>query len=637
MSSNTSIVVAGLSFDTIRANLRDYLKTKPDFVDFDFEDSAIGTLLDLLAYNTYYNAFYANMATNEGFLDSAQLYDSVVSHAKTLGYTPTSAKGASANVRIRFTEPATSSERSLTIAKDSQFTSTINGVSYIFVTPKSYTIAANSTNGLQGYIKLVEGTPLTHRFIFTTANTSFVLPNANTESQCITITASIGGNVQTFLSGSAVDVSTVNSSAKVYYLEADRDQLYKISFGDNVFGIRPDYNSTVTVNYRVCNGIRGNGANNFSGPGSLGGRSNYTISVAERATGGAGPEDIESIRFKAPRFFETQNRAVTKSDYSNIILTLNPDLSGANVWGGEENVPPIYGKVYAAVKPIYGTLISTNRKNSIISQMKEYNVQSIDMEIVDPTYLYVVPTVTVRYNPKDTILTASQVADAVANRIISFEASTLNLFEKKFRFSRFLNYISLADQSVLDARATIDLQKRFAPSTIISTNYSLPFNQQLQKLGELEQISTDRAGSARHPGFGFLSSTRFTYSDVFHSHFDDNGFGVVRVYYKNDSLGRFGRVYTNFNAGIIDYDTGLLSLTGFQPNEYDGEIKINVRPVGENVGPIRNQILLIADATIKVVNDNTNNVDATVTNVNTIGSTTSLSSVTSAVETITTF
>jgi hypothetical protein len=146
MPANTAISVTGLSFDTIRANLRDFIKAKSEFADFDYEDSAIGSMLDLLAYNTYYNAFYANMATNESFLDSAQLYDSVVSHAKTLGYRPVSAVGATANVRISFTDTATLAQRSLNIVKNSQFTATINGVSYIFVTPKSYTISANSTN-----------------------------------------------------------------------------------------------------------------------------------------------------------------------------------------------------------------------------------------------------------------------------------------------------------------------------------------------------------------------------------------------------------------------------------------------------------------------------------------------------------
>ena len=213
MPANTAISVTGLSFDTIRANLRDFIKAKSEFADFDYEDSAIGSMLDLLAYNTYYNAFYANMAANESFLDSAQLYDSVVSHAKTLGYRPVSAVGATANVRISFTDTATLAQRSLNIVKNSQFTATINGVSYIFVTPKSYTISANSTNGFRGNIDITEGVPLTHRFLFNTANTSFILPNENVDTSSITITATVGSNTQSFIR--ADDIFTVNSSSKV--------------------------------------------------------------------------------------------------------------------------------------------------------------------------------------------------------------------------------------------------------------------------------------------------------------------------------------------------------------------------------------------------------------------------------------
>ena len=197
MATNSSLTVTGLDFDTIRLNLRNFLAGKPDFADFDFEDSAIGTLLDLLAYNTYYMSFYANMAANESFLDTAQIYENVASRAKMLGYTPTSARGATANVLVSFSTVANSTFRTITIAKDTQFRSTINGVAYTFVAPKAYPINANTTNGFRGYINITEGTPLTHRFAFTAANTSFVLPNANTDTSSITVSVT-----STFLASS---------------------------------------------------------------------------------------------------------------------------------------------------------------------------------------------------------------------------------------------------------------------------------------------------------------------------------------------------------------------------------------------------------------------------------------------------
>jgi len=627
MPANSTITVTGLSFDTIRANLRNYISSKSEFADFDFEDSSIGTLLDLLAYNTYYNAFYVNMATNESFLDSAQKYDSVVSHAKNLGYLPTSSKGAVANLYVRFGISSSPSVQTLTIAKNSQFTASVNGSSYTFVTPKSYSISANSSGIFSGYINIIEGTPLTHNYLYTTSNTSFILPNPNAEVSSITVSARVNGNTQTFAFAS--DIFTVNSSAKVYYVDADRDGLYKVSFGDNVLGVRPDYNSTVYIDYRVCNTTKGNGANLFTGPALLGGQSNYSITVIDRSSGGAAPESIESIREKAPKVFQTQNRAVTKYDYENLMLQLNPDLDGVSVWGGEENNPPIYGKVYACVKPRLGTLISTNRKSMIIDQMKEYNVQSIDMEMVDATYMYIVPFVTVRYNPDETTLTASQVGDAVAARVISFEESDLDMFGKKFRFSKFLNYLSLSENSIVDVRANIDLEKRFSPSTIINTNYVLSFNQQLK------HFSGD-SNSASLNNWGYLTSSEFVYLDN-PSFFDDDGFGTLRIYYKKPSLGKYGRVYTNQTAGTIDYDNGTVYINAFQPSSYDEEIKILMRPSEENVEPIRNQILLFADTNIKIVNDKNNKIEATILAVNTIGSSTSLSAVTSAIQGITTF
>jgi hypothetical protein len=613
MPANTSISVTGLSFDNIRANLRDFIKAKSEFADFDYEDSAIGTILDLLAYNTYYNAFYVNMAANESFLESAQLYDSVVSHAKTLGYRPRSAQGATSNVKISFTDSATLSQRALTIPKNTKFTSSINGVSYIFVTPKTYTISANSTNRFGDYIDVVEGLPLTHRFLYTTANTAFILPNENVDTSSISITATVGSNTQGFIR--ADDIFSINAISKVYFLDADKSKLYKVSFGDNVFGIAPDYNSTVTINYRVCNGHMGNGANNFTGPGSIAGKSSYSLSVIERAVGGSFQESIESIKYNAPRSYQTQNRAVSKNDYSSLILSLNPDIAAVSSWGGEENIPPIYGKVYVSVKPTVGTLISTNRKIRIIEKIKEYNVQSIDVVVVDPAYLYVIPSITIRYNSNETELSGSDIGSLVANKIISYELNNLNLFEKKFRFSNFLSYISSADSSIAGATSTIYIQRKFAPSILVKDDYVLTYNQELRRLGDKK--ITDSL-------YGFVTSSEFTYKGE-KCRFDDDGFGTLRTYYLDRTSSK--RIY-NGSVGEIDYILGKIKIYNFSPENINGEISVSVRPVYEDVSPIRNQILLISDASIRVVNDISNKLESTINSVDTIGLNTSISLVT---------
>ena len=617
MATTTDLVVTGLDYDTIRTNLRNYIATKPEFADYDFNDSAIGTLLDLLAYNTYYNAFYVNMATNEGFLDTAQQYDSVVSHAKTLGYLPRSAQGATANIQLIFTNSvANSTFRSIRVPKDTQFTSIVNGATYLFVTPQTYTITANTTSGFADFINIVEGQPLTHRYVYnSTSNTSFVLPNDNVDTRSIAVTVTTGGNVQTYTL--ANDILTTNSSSQIFFIEADRDKKYKISFGDNILAKQPTDSSIVTVSYRVCSGAITNGANSYSLVNTtIDGQTSIFINPIGRASGGSNIEDIESIRYNAPRLYETQNRTVTSEDYKRILLRDNPDIEAISVWGGEENDPPIYGKVFVAAKPKSGTVFSLNRKNEIKSNIRKYNVQSVDVEVADPTYLYIVPLLNVRYDSKLTTKTPGELAAAVASRIISFEQLYLSNFERSFRYSRFLDYIDGTDQSIVTSEGDIRLRKTFVPSLTGINSYTIMFNNSLQRLGTSELIS----GVSRHPGYGGVTSSSFISGDKT-SYFDDNGFGVLRIYYPSPT-GRLGRVYTNYTAGTIDYDKGIVQINDYLPTSYTGDtLSIIAAPRSPNITPVRNQIILMAQSVINIIDDASGKIVATASNVETIGQT----------------
>lgn len=617
MAVNTDLVVTGLDFDVIRTNLRNYIASKPEFADYDFADSALGTLLDLLAYNTYYNAFYANMAVNESFIDTAQQYDSVVSHAKKLGYLPTSARSAVANVQLIFTmSTANSTFRSIRVPKNTKFSSIVNGTSYQFVTPQTYTITANSTGGFADYINIVEGNPLTHRYVFNRlSNTSFVLDNQNVDTSSITVTVTTSGLTESY--NLANDITEVAADSSVFFIEPDRDMKYKVSFGDGVIGKQPATSSVVAISYRVCNGTKPNGANSYTLTNTtIDGQSSINIIPVGRASGGAEIEDIESIRFNAPLAFETQNRTVTADDYKRLLLRENPDIDAISVWGGEENNPPIYGKVFVSAKPKNSTVFSLNRKAEIITNIKKYNVQSIDVEVVDPSYLFIVPEVAVRYNPNATTMTPGELADAISQRIISYESNNLGAFDKSFRYSRFLEYIDATDNSILTTTANIRLRKSFVPSLVTKNSYTLNFNNAIQRLGTQELIS----GVARHPGYGSITSSRFTYADT-ESHFDDNGFGTLRIYYRS-GVGRLGRVYTNFSAGNIDYQNGIVYVNSFLPSAYDGEsISVLASPISPNVSPVRNQILLISQTRVDVIDDRTNKTVATASNIETIGET----------------
>ena len=617
MAVNTDLVVAGLDFDVIRTNLRNYIASKPEFSDYDFADSAMGTLLDLLAYNTYYNAFYANMTLNESFIDTAQRYDSVVSHAKALGYTPISARSASANVQLIFTSSTSNSTfRAITVPKNTRFATIVNGTSYQFVTPQTYTITANSSGGFADYIRIVEGLPLTHRFLFDrTSNTSFVLPNQSIDTSSITVAVTQGGNTQTYTL--ADDINQIDDTSQVFFVEADRDQKYKVAFGDGVIGNQPATGSVVGISYRVCNGTKPNGANTFTLTNTtIDGQSGVNIIPIGRASGGAEIEGIESVRFNAPRAYETQNRSVTTQDYKNILLRDNPDIAAISVWGGEENDPPIYGKVFVCAKPKTGISFSLNRKNEIKANVLKYNVQSVDVEIADPTYLYIVPLINVRYDTKLTTLTPGELASAVANRVISFESEYLSRFDRSFRFSRFLDYIDKTNDAIVASSADIRLKKTFSPSITNVGSYTLNFNNGIQRLGVKELIS----GVSRHPGYGCLTSSTFTYANKT-SYFDDNGFGVVRIYYP-DLAGRLGRVYTNYSTGTVDYDNGIVQINNFLPSEVVGDqLSVVVAPLSPNIKPIRNQILLMSQSVVNIIDDSTGKTVATASSIDTIGQT----------------
>ena len=612
MAVDTSLNVVGLDFQTIRANLRNYIASKPEFNDYDFEDSAIGTLLDLLAYNTYYMGYYTNMAANEGFLDTAQLYESVVSHAKRLGYLPTSSVGPTANVKITYSAPiANATFVSIPILKNTQFKSTVNGVSYTFVTPQSYTIVANSSNIFSGYIDLVEGLPLVHRYVYSTANTSFVLPNTLIDTRSISVTVTTSGNTQVYKQ--ATNLLTSNSSSKIFFVEADRGGKYKIAFGDNIVGKKPASGSLIDVSYRVCNETRANGARSFTAVGAVGGYSTFTLSTQTAATGGATVESIESIRYNAPRNYEAQNRAVTKNDYRAILLKNNPDLSSVSVWGGEENDPPIYGKVFISFIPNSGiSYISVDRKNRVINDLKQYNVQSVGVEIVDPSYLFVTPNITVRYDPIATNNSASDIATLISSRIVAYESENLNRFDGKFRYSQFLKSIDLADTSIVTSSATIKISKKFVVSITNSTSYIVKFNTQIFR---------------QYVGSGFnVSSSSFTYQG-YTCYFDDDGNGNLRIYY----IGTVGtRTYVNNTAGTVDYVTGTIKISSFLPSATYlstsgiSEIQLIITPKETNITPVFNQALLISGSVITVVNDNTNAVVYTKTIVPTLGNSASL-------------
>jgi len=420
--ANSAIRVTDINFNSIKTNLKNYLRSKPEFTDYDFEGSALSNLLDVLTYNTYYNSIYVNMVGNEMFLDSAQIRNNVVARAKMLGYTPTSARGSSATLNLTVT-PSTN-VTSLTVSSNTLFTSTIDGIQYKFTTRQPY-VLLQSQSYTSNTIVIKEGEPVTQKFTVNTSTSQrFVLDNNNADTTTLKIkiqTSTSNTSLRTFTE--ATNVVDVQSNSQVFFIQENNDGKYELLFGDGVLGKALDNDNIVIADYNVVNGSTTNGANNFVAPSTIGGQSTFTVSVANSASGGANSEGVSSIKFNAPKSFQRQNRAVIKNDYARTILAEAPDIQAVSVWGGEENDPPIYGKVYIAAKPTGGNLLSDQRKSELVALLTNKNVVTISPTFVDATYLYVVPSITIRYNVGQTTLVAGAISDKVATSVVNFETA----------------------------------------------------------------------------------------------------------------------------------------------------------------------------------------------------------------------
>ncbi len=611
-AANSTIRVTDLNFNSIKSNLKTFLRGKPQFTDYDFEGSALSNLIDLLAYNTYYNSVYTNMVGNEMYLDSAQVRNNVVARAKMLGYTPTSARGSSAVLNV--TIAPTSNLTSVTIAANTLFTSTIDGIQYKFTTPSPY-VLLQSTGYTSNTVVIKEGEPLQERFTRDTSSSSqrFILSNPSIDTTSIKVQIQTGGSnssLRTFTE--ATNIVDVQANSQVYFVQENEDGKYELLFGDGILGKALDNGNIVVANYKVVNGSTTNGANNFVAPSALGGQASFTVSVANSASGGANAESVPSIKFNAPKSFQRQNRAVIKNDYSRTILAEAPDIQAVSVWGGEDNDPPIYGKVYIAAKPTGGNLLSDQRKAELVTLLQSKNVVTITPTFVDATYLYVVPAITIRYNTGQTTLTAGAISDKVATAVVNYETSDLSLFDKKFRESNFVNKMVSSDTSIVGANITYRMMKRFTPNQNVTTSYSISFN---------NGISNPHAGH-----YGAVASTSFTFQNQT-CFLDDDGNGGLRIYYLDSQN---NKTYLNTSAGTVNYSSGLVVIKSVIITS-SSTIEVNCKPAVNDVSPARNMILLISKASIDVVNDSTGVTESSVSNVTTAGTTETITSETARI------
>ena len=595
-STEGKLNIAELDFTQIKENLIGFLQNQSEFVGYNFRGSSFDVLLDVLAYNTHYNAYYANMVANEMFLDSATLRNSVVARSKHLGYLPRSAKGSKAFVNLTITpsdDPAV-----ITIPRFTQFQGDVDGINYIWCTSDSHAVNINANLIYTvSDVELTQGIPISYRYTAATADVDqrYLLPNANIDTDTLTVTVQTSETESaSFAYDLANDITTVNSTSKHYFLDAQDDGLFEVQFGDGILGKEIANGNIITLAGLVTDAGATNGCKSFSVVSSVGGYSNVQIITSSAAGGGIAQADIEEIKFNAPKNFDAQNRCVTVYDYVSLVKRDYPAAQSVVAWGGEDSDPPIYGKVYIAIKPRVGNVLSTAAKERIErSILAKRNVVGVTSVVVDPDYVYLGLDSTVKYDSSLTSNSEAILKKTVTSTIRNFGASNLKDFDKAFRYSNVIKLIDEAEVSIKSNQTAVSLKRYLYPLIGSTAAYTLKFSNEIY-----------------HPSntfWGSITSSKFSYRDTANTVWEDCRFqdenGYIQVYRK------FGidRILVANNIGTITYSIGQINLTGFLPEAIGTVITgntepmtVSIIPASSDIKPVREQILLMEDSDISV-------------------------------------
>ena len=579
----TKLQVTELDFDLIKDNLKTYMKNQTEFSDYNFEGSGMSQIIDLLAYNTHYLAMNANFAMNEAFLDSATLRSSVVSHAKGLGYTPRSARAPVAYVDVTLNS---STANSATLAKGTRFTTKVDGSTFGFVVNED--ITTTPTNGVMRFINvpIYEGTLITSRYTVDLNNIEQKFLISDDRGDTTTLKVSVqtsGSDVSTTTYTLATDITQVTSGAKVYFLQESTDGKFEVYFGDGVVGSSISNGNIVQLQYVVTNKDKANGAKSFSTT-SVSGETDVTVALLVAALGGAEPESISSIKFNAPLDYSSQGRAVTTQDYKTILPTVYAGTQAVQVWGGEDNDPPIYGQVFLSVRTKSGTNLTQAQKNSIAVDLKKYNIASIRPTFVNPLITKIKLKVDFKFDSKTTTKTVGDLETLIRSTLATYNSGDLLNFDVVFRHSKISGLIDATDTSILSNTTRLTLNQIITPTLNASTQYVIDFNNALYN---------PHSGHNATLG-GITSSTGFTIAGNTNTlYIDDDGNGIIRTYYL---VGGQTRTYVDASAGTINYSSGKIVLTDLNitsASNTDGTISVDILPASNDVVSVRNQLLEI--------------------------------------------
>lgn len=602
-SANTQLTVSELSFDKIKDSFKNFVKNKTEFEDYNFEGSTINYLLDILAYDTYMKSIYTNMAVNETYIDTAQVRSNLVSNAKKMGYVPKSAMAARARLAINIIPNDAPSQ--IVVPKGTVFQAVKDGVRYVFSTFEEYVIPRSSDGRYSIAINVYEGNFITQEYRYSSNTTGYEILNSNVDTSTLGVGVLDNNNSSVVSYYERVDdITTLDSSSQIYYLQENTDEHFEIYFGDGILGFKPPEDSRILITYITTTGSEANGIRVFSTTGFTGYNFDNptkkytasTVTTIENSNGGADKQDVESIRFSAINNFPIQGRLVTRKDFEDFVRINYPNIQSINVWGGEDNNPPIYGKTILCLKPFGAYALTEERKEAMIISMKKRNVLSIDPVIVDPTFTYVVPDIFVTYDSSRTTNSAGAIYNNISTAIRNYELNSLSNFGKTFRYSAFINMIDRADPSILSNKTTIKYEKRFTPILNTTLSYTILFDTPID-----------------HPYDGYiggLTSNTFKISSSTNvQQLRDDGFGKIQMFFF-DASGQ--RVISNKNVGTVDYEKGIVKLNAISISEImDGsiEIKLMIEPLNYELDPTKNNIILLATPLLRIQN----NVDRQIT------------------------
>lgn len=668
-----NLQITNIDFDQIKSNLKQYLQGQAEFTDYDFEGSGLSILLDILAYNTHYNAFYINMALNELFIDTAVKRESVVSLAKLLNYTPRSVRSAQATIDL--TVNGVSETGSLTLERYTPFTSTINQQTFTFYNLDSVTISSNGTEYTQTGIDVYEGVYVVNKFNVVSPGPSekYVIPNKNVDTTTIRVTVQDSPEVTnsttyTMFDG---DITAVTGTTNIYYIDQNAQGYYEIYFGDGLLGTKLTAGNRVTIEYLVSNGTAANVSDKVNQTISLSGTligPTYTsvdVTVTSKSNTGQDEETIDEIRFNAPRAAAAQNRLVTKYDYEAFVKKNYNYIDAVTVWGGEDNDPPQYGKIFISAIPKQSQYLTTARKNAIISDIAVKRVASITPVFVEADDFYASVSSVVKFNPNITNKVATDIQGLVNTSIQNYFSLNSGSFGDYFSYSKLIAAIDDADESILGNLTSVTLEKRITPTTgvafskyiklnnkfdqhkVASTQFYYTLNNEIYaaRIKDIPDEATisvtgtyRRSGSiitvtlpsahdlivgenvtltftgAAIDGEYAVDTTESTTKFTVISEETGNDSGTVSV--QSASRGRL-RVYDvasaailNNNIGFVSYNEGIIQINnlnvyGFLPDQTDLRLYFNLTDDSQDISVVRNQIIRLSTDT---VNSSTNRI-----------------------------